>query len=353
MAPQERERILAQAGGILQRARTAWIFTHEYPDGDALGCCLACYEMLTGCGVEAQVFSPDPIPRMYQALPHADGVDASGILPAGLPDVLLIVDNANWERLGAGLVAQLANRGVGPVDARRNREVEVLNLDHHIGNERFGDVNLVDTSAGACGELIYRLFQVMGRAITQTIAINLYAALITDTGRFSYGNTTPDTFRIAQDLLAHGVEAFDVFNRVYSTRTIGQVQLLADIIQTITPVDTLGYFYCSATQEMLRRTGTLMSDTEGAIDMMKTVAGYEVCFLFKEEQPGLIKVSSRSNGGFDVNMFAKRFGGGGHPAAAGFKLEVDISEAPALVERHMRDVGPLIRPAAPAAKERE
>ena len=328
-----------------------WIFTHEYPDGDALGCCLACYEMLKSCGVNAQVFSPDPIPRMYQALPHADTVDASGILPPGLPDVLLIVDNANWERLGALIVEQLAQRGVGPEDARRDQAVQVINLDHHIGNERFGDVDLVDITAGACGELIYRLFRQMGCAITQTIATNLYAALITDTGRFSYGNTTRDTFHIAEDLLAHGVESFDVFNRVYSTRTIGQVQLLADIIQTITPVDELGYFYCIASQEMLRRTGTLMSDTEGAIDMMKTVDGYEVCFLFKEEEPGLIKVSSRSNGGFDVNMFAKRFHGGGHPAAAGFKLEMELGAAPGVVEAQMRELAPLLKPAAPAPKE--
>jgi bifunctional oligoribonuclease and PAP phosphatase NrnA len=328
-----------------------WIFTHEYPDGDALGSCLACYEMLASSGARARVFCPDVIPRMYQSLPYAAHVDASGTLPPGAPDVVLIVDNANWERLGAGLAQQLTERGIGPQATPRTSATTIVNLDHHIGNERFGDVNLVDIGSGACGELIYYLLKQMGCPLTTTMAVNLYAALITDTGRFSYGNTSQDTLRIAQDLLAHGVEAFDVFNRVYSTRTIGQVRLIAEIIQTITPVEDLGYFYCIVTAEMLKRTGTLMSDTEGAIDLMKTVAGYEVCFLFKEEGPGLVKASSRSNGGFDVNMFARRFNGGGHPAAAGFKLDATIAEAPGLVETSIRELLAQLGLASTAVKE--
>jgi bifunctional oligoribonuclease and PAP phosphatase NrnA len=352
LEPGERERVLGEASALLKQARSVWIFTHEYPDGDALGSCLACYEMLRNHGVPAQVFCPDPIPRMYQALPHAEAVDASGVLPPGVPDVVLIVDDANWERLGAGLACQLAERGLGPQAAGRGQALgKIINLDHHIGNERFGDINLVDISAGACGELIYRLLQQIGAELTTTMAINLYAALSTDTGRFSYGNTSPDTLIIAQDLLAHGVEPHDVFNRVYSTRTIGQVQLLAAIIHTITPVEELGYFYCVASLAMLAETGTELSDTEGAVDIMKTVAGYETCFLFKEEEPRVIKASSRSNGGFDVNMFARRFGGGGHPAAAGFKLNCALAEAPGLVEVGMREVRALLGPPGRAGKE--
>lgn len=292
--------------------------------------------MLKNLGKDVKVFSYDPIPRMYRFLPHVETIVHTHHLPSKLPDVIQINDNAAFERLGPEFAEQLTQRGVGPNAKRHNTTCKVINLDHHIGNEGYGDVNLTDPSCGACGELLHIAFRQLKLPITQDVAVNLYAAIMTDTGRFSYSNTDADTFYITTDLIRAGADPYDVANRVYNTRTIGQMRLVAKVMDTITIEPELGYFHCTCTQQMLKDTNTLLSDTEGITDLMKTVSDYPVSFFFKEEPDGSLKVSARSNGAFDVRKLARRFGGGGHPAASGFKLRVPRAEAYRALAAEMR-----------------
>lgn len=325
-----------EIGRLIDGAASFWVFCHENPDGDTLGCCLAVYGALKDAGKDVKVFTPDPIPRMYQFMPNARQFRYVERLPDELPDVVLICDNAAYDRLGH-LSDELTRLKLGP-GADRPAGTTTVNIDHHIGNGNYCDVNLVDPSCGSCGELFYYVFRQLDIPISREMAINLYAAILTDTGRFSYGNTNSGTFAIASELIRIGVDPFDVVNRVYNTRTPDQIKLMGMVLGTLVEVAPLGYFYCHVTQQMLRETSTVMTDTEGVMDLMKTVGDYEVCFFFKEQEDGLTRVSVRSNGKFNVNTLARRFGGGGHPAASGFTLETDVSRAPEVVEQAMREM---------------
>jgi len=335
---EERLKLIEEIGSYWSCARSFWIFTHEYPDGDALGCNLAMYAVLTALGKDVKVFSYDPVPRMYRFLPHADKIIHDTELPLdGLPDVIQINDNAAFERLGKNFAHQLTEMGIGPKAVNPNSNCTILNLDHHIGNERFGHINLVDAGCGACGELLYHAFKHLKMPITLDVAINLYAAIITDTGRFSYSNTSSDTFYIASELIRKGVDPFDVVNRVYNTRTVNQMQLLARVMDTIKVEDELGYFLCTCSNQMLTDTQTVLSDTEGVTDLMKTVGDYEVLFFFRELDNDRIKVSVRSNGVFNVRHFARKMGGGGHTAASGFTMDGPLEQATEIIREKMRE----------------
>lgn len=284
------------------------------------------------------VFTPHAIPRMYRFLPLAEDIVFTDTLPEGCPDMVMFMDNASFDRVGPTLARQLTERGIGPRATKRNRNCTLVNIDHHMSNEGYGDLNLIDPSASACGEIFYHAFRQLRLPITYAVAVNIYATILTDTGRFSYGNTNYQTFQIASELIRLGVNPFEVVDRVYNTRTPDQIKLLSDILGTIKADDELGFFYCYVTQDMLGDKGNELTDTEGAVDIMKTVGDYDVCFFFKEEPDGRVKVSARSNGEFDVSEFAKRFGGGGHPAASGFRLDNSIETAPGVVREAMREV---------------
>ena len=333
----ERSELFRQIGAHIDAADSIWIFCHENPDGDTLGCSLACLIALRTMGKDVHVFTPQPIARMYAGLPGADDIEVVDTLPEGLPQVILSNDNASFERFGREFAPQLKRRGVGPDAGADKADCVLINIDHHIGNERYGDINLVDPSCGACGEVFFHMFKELGIPIDRGMAVNIYATILTDTGRFAYSNTTYETFQIASELIQIGADPYDVVDRVYNTRTTSQLKLISVILQTVREEPELDYFYCSVTQGMLKSTGTLMSDTEGVADILKTVADYDVCFLLKEEDDGNVKASVRSNGKLNVNLFARRFGGGGHPAASGFRVYAPIDQAPALIAAEMRD----------------
>jgi phosphoesterase RecJ-like protein len=329
-------------------SKSFWLLSHENPDGDSLGCCLALFGALRAVGKDVKVFALAPVARMFRFLPHTDKIIYTADLPPGLPDVVIVADSGSFQRLGREYAAQLSGRGVGPRANEKAHACTLINIDHHVGNERFGDINLVDPACAACGELFYHLLRQLRLPFTVDVAVNIYASIMTDTGRFSYANTNRETFRIASELIALGVDPYEVVDRVYNTRTPEQIRLLARILETMTVVEPLNYFYCVVTQAMLAETRTEMSDTEGVVDLLKTVADFDLCFLLKEEKDGCVKVSARSNDRFDVNTFARRFGGGGHPAAAGFKLEVGIGQAPADLQQalsaHQKELATRKRP---------
>jgi phosphoesterase RecJ-like protein len=272
---------------------------------------------------------------MYQFLPHVERMQLVEQFPAELPQVVLVLDNAAFDRLGSAYTAALSARGIGPLAEHKAPGTVLVNIDHHLGNTMYGDYNLVDPACCACGELLYYAFKELELPLTLDVAINLYATILTDTGRFSYANTNYNTLSIASELIQLGVDPYDVVNRIYNKRSPQQIKLLAEVLGTIKSHPGTGYFTCTVTQAMLAGTDCDLSDTEGAVDIMKTVGNYDCCFLLKEEQDGKVKVSARAITDFDVRSFARRFGGGGHPAASGFRIESSITEAPQVLHAAM------------------
>ncbi|MEP0814955.1 MAG: hypothetical protein HRF49_09865 [bacterium] len=314
---------VAEVAAELLRANSVWVLTHEEPDGDAYGSTLGLLHALRSLDKHARAFSRDPLQRMYSKLPGVSELEHPDTLPDELPDTIAILDNGDFGRLGEQYASKLIALGVKPGGGGACR---IVNIDHHISNTFYGDVNLVCPDCAAAGVLVHDIVKALGCKYSKEIAVNLYVALITDTGRFSFSNTNRRALEVAGELVELGANPSKVIEDVYYTRTVNQMQLFGRILSTLTAVPELGALYAWQTQQMLKETGTSQSDTEGMVDLIRTIGEYPLSIFFKENGTG-IKVSMRSKNGFDLASFAVSFGGGGHPAAAGFKVEGNLEDA--------------------------
>lgn len=308
--------VATQMAEELRKAPKVALFSHVSPDGDCVGSMLGIGLALEALGKEVSMYNLDAIPRNLSFLPGVDKI--KGELPTPFPRTLLFVDCADLQRV------KLSLEDLPP-------DSVILNLDHHISNQNFGTLNWVDSSASASGELAYALIRQLNVNLTQEIATNLYTAILTDTGSFKYSNTTSKTHRIAGELIDSGINLGGIHHHVFDQaprvklellrRSLNRVQFFADgqlAIMTLGKID----FEESGAEESL---------SEGLIDHARTVEGVEVAVLLKESNPGIIRVSLRSNRWFDVNKVADRFGGGGHKRAAGCTIESSLEEAQQLL----------------------
>ncbi len=319
-------------------SKKIWNLPHENPDGDTIGCALAIHHALKSVRREVQTFFSEPVPRMYSFLPGADEIQVTQKLPDELPDLIFVSDNATFERLGKPYVNELNRLGVYSVHDPRheNGKTTLINIDHHQGNELYADINLVVPEAAAAGEIVYAIFRRLKVPFPSGAATCLYAAILTDTGKFSYSNTTLRTLEIAAELVRRGVIPHEVVEAVYNNQTTGQLRLLGRALAVMTINEELGYCYSYVTPEMLKEFNCDLSDTEYIIDTLKTLEEPKVCFLFKVVDGGLVKASVRSRNDFDSTGIAEMFGGGGHFAAAGFRFRGTLDEVIAAVEEAMR-----------------
>ncbi len=314
---QRTDATLAEVAEEIRAADRFLLTTHEGPDGDALGSLLATHKLLQQLGKDSVMFlaaKEFPLPVEYRFLPLEEVFHEP---PVDLVDrVVVFLDCGNIDRM--------------PVDFLRRDEAKILNIDHHHDNTRFGSLNLVDTRASCTAEILYRLARLLGAEITPDIATALYVALVTDTGRFMYENTGPDAHRMAAELIEAGVEVHDIYRRLYERVPIEKLRLVARAVERIQRLDEcrLAVTYVSA-QDYLE-TGANESLTEGIIDHVRGLEGAEVAAMVRDKTDGgafARKVSLRSaTGTVDVSAIAQRYGGGGHPRAAGFSTDLTYDE---------------------------
>ncbi len=308
---------LRHVAKVIKDSSSFWLFPHEDPDGDAFGSTLALHVALKRLGKEVRSFSYNDIPRMYRKLPSINELEANAELLGEIPDVIVILDNAEFDRIGDGYKEQLAQLGIEPKVV--GRRPMLINIDHHISNTNFGDINLINAQCAATGIIVYDLLLEIGCELLPEIVENIYVALVTDTGRFSFCNTDQRAFEVAGELTTLGAKPCKIIEDVYYTRSKPQMQLFGEIFGTLTEVPKLGVVYAWQTKQMLENTGTQSSDTEGVIDLIRTIGDYSISLFFKENHKG-IKVSVRSKSSFNAADFALLFNGGGHPGAAGFAV---------------------------------
>ena len=314
---QRTDATLAEVAEEIEAADRFLLTTHEGPDGDALGSLLATHKLLQQLGKDSVMFlaaKEFPLPVEYRFLPLEEVFHEP---PVDLVDRLVVfLDCGNIDRM--------------PVDFLRRDDARILNIDHHHDNTRFGNVNLVDTRASCTAEILYRLARPLGAEITPDIATALYVALVTDTGRFMYENTGPDSNRIAAELIEAGVDVHDISRRLYERVPIEKLHLVARAVERIQRLDEcrLAVTYISA--EDYLETGANESLTEGIIDHVRALEGAEVAAMVRDKSDGgayARKVSLRSaTGTVDVSAIAQRHGGGGHPRAAGFSTDLPYGE---------------------------
>jgi phosphoesterase RecJ-like protein len=307
---------LKAIGDALRRHDRFLIVTHENPDGDALGSLLAATLALRQLGKDAVMYLPGrtPLPSEYEFMPLADVVREP-------PDdaaerVLFAVDCAKEERIGD--------------DSARSRASLTLNIDHHHDNTRFGDLNLIVADASSTGEVLRDVFTELGVELTPELAEPLYIALVTDTGRFQYANTTPKSLRLAAELVEAGADIHEVFQQVYESVEFAKLKLLARALDRAEVLEGGRIVVSHLLRTDFGEVGASEPYSEGIIDYLRAVEGAELAVLIREqlnEDAAAYKGSLRSSiDELDVSAIARRFGGGGHRQAAGFSTDLPLEE---------------------------
>ena len=312
------------------------VTSHEAPDGDALGSLLATGLALGALGKDAVMFlgGPAPLPGEYRFLELADqGLRRE--LPADSGErVLIAVDCASAGRVGAepGLV---------------ERAPFTINIDHHHDNPRFGDVNLIVPDASSTGEVLADVFRELGIELTPELAEALYIALVTDTGRFQYANTTPKALRLAAELVEAGADVNRVFQGVYENVQFAKLKLLARALDRARELEGGEIIVSHLLRDDFEAVGATEPYSEGIIDVLRSVEGSLVSALIREpprDGAPPRKVSLRSSvDEVDVSAIARKSGGGGHREAAGFSSELSVEE---ITDFIVREVSAQVGPAA-------
>jgi len=325
-----------EQSAVLEELRSAdklLLTTHENPDGDALGSLRAMHEILEQLGKDSLMFmSPDefPLPWEYRDMEFEGLI---GVPPEDVDErTVVFLDCGNIDRM--------------PVDFLQRDGVHIVNIDHHHDNTRFGTVNLVVPTASCTAEIVLGLSKELGAEVTLQIADALYVALVTDTGRFSYENTTAEAHLMAAELIDAGVDPHRVYRRLYEDLPFRRLQLLQRALASVERYDEGTMTVCCLTREDYHDTGALETDSEGIVDHMRSVEGTKVAVLVRdllsEERMGCRKVSLRATDGtVDVSRIAREMGGGGHPQAAGFTTELPYDQ---LVERLREEVHRQLHP---------
>ena len=278
------------------------ITSHKNPDGDAIGSQIGLTLALKKMGKDVLIVDTDPVPKRFRYFEHIHLVkNEIGDFDY---EAVIVLDCSSPDRLGA-------------ISKNIDFTKPIANIDHHISNEYFGTVNLVQPERSSTCEIVYLLL--MGFIeLDKEIATYLYLGILTDTGSFRYANTQAESLRHASELLSFGVDASSVAERIWFRDTPGRLKLLGSVLETIEIHDAFSLMY--VTRDMLNRYNTKEEDTEEFASYGLTIDGVKAT-AFVKERDSEIKVSLRSKRGTDVDRIASIYGGGGHKTAAGFTVK--------------------------------
>jgi phosphoesterase RecJ-like protein len=303
------EDVVDDIRAIVDRSSVIVCLAHKDADADSLGSALGFALSLRAMGRDVRVVVPSPLPRMLEYLP---GFDTISDTVGDRVDALFTFDCPTVERFGdrQDLVRTTAT---------------VVNVDHHVTNEGFGSINLIDAGASATGQVVHRLLTTIGAPITADVATNLYAALFTDTGGFRHENTNEQALRLGADLVAAGANPGWVALKSYKSRSVSQLKLEGLAVARLRTELGGRLIWSQITQAMLDDTGSDMQESEGVIDQLQSIDTMEIAVLFKESAPGVTKVSVRTRDPYDATAVCQPFGGGGHRRAAGAEVREPIA----------------------------
>ena len=295
------------------RKRSAFVMvSHVKPDGDTLGAGLALGLALRQLGKRVYYFKQDPVPRNLRFLPDADRVARE--LPADLPKDALWVfcDMSDTSRAGDHL----------PQIDRSN----VLDIDHHLANSRFGAFNYVLETECSTGTCVLHLLRALGTTLTPEIATCLLTTIMTDTGGFMHSNTTAEVLRTSAELVDLGADKEDITEKIFANKRFAAVRLLGAALDSARLEQDGKFCWSIVDDAMLAKFGADGEDTEEIVNHLRSVEGVDVSALFKDFE-GDVRVSLRSSGRVNVQTVAGRLGGGGHFRASGLTFHGPVSEA--------------------------
>lgn len=301
---------------IVDSSNKIAITYHVSPDGDAIGSALALLIGIRNYGKEAYVISKDIIGDNLGFLPYSEEITGEVVKPTEGTDCVIVVDCGNYERISADLN-----------DFKGN----ILNIDHHLSNDKYGKVNLVNPKAAATAEIIYKFLLNLNVEINNDIAKCIYTGVMTDTGSYRYSNTTNITHYIVGDLIENGLDHEEIHKKVFDNKSYERVKLMGLVISDMKLICNSKIALMRVTKEMLEKSKVDAKDSSDIISIGNQIKGIEGSVLLKESDIG-IKVSLRSKNDLDVRKIAENLGGGGHTKASGALIkDKTIKEAEEII----------------------
>ena len=303
--------------------------THINPDGDGIGSILGLAGLLKRLNKKYSIIFHDPPQEKLSFMERINEVQVydESMTRAALYDFAIIIDVPHLERIGD--VARLLKK-----------DAQILNIDHHVSNERYGTSNLIEPSASSSAEIIGSIFERMGAELDHASAEAIYIGICVDTGRFRFSNTTAEVFRLAEKLLRAGVMPDQISDKIYFNTNLETTIALGKMLSNI-KLQSGGKVATSyLDSEFLNSEIGKKVDTEGFVNHPLAINGVEMAFLIQEPVKGKTRVSLRTKTDFDVNKLAGVFGGGGHAKASGCRIEGSVQEViEKLVEAANKQLG--------------
>lgn len=306
-------------GKVIEANDSFVIMSHVRPDGDAIGSQIALGFSLMAMGKTVFLVNEDGVPESMEFLKGSEKVTTPPAEPLEV-DVAIALDTATKPRLGENALHAASKAKVW------------LNIDHHISNPAYGDINVIDASSPATGQIIYHLITELGYPMPEETRDAIYVAVSTDTGSFQYGSTTAKTYEMAADLIRRGLDLGKINADTYDNNPFRKIELMRALLNTL-EISADGKLAHWELRDATRIGLDLQpDDSEGLIDLIRGVKGVRVAAFFEELEGGKIRVSMRSKDkGVNVCDVALQFGGGGHALAAGIRMAGPLEEARAKV----------------------
>jgi phosphoesterase RecJ-like protein len=286
------------------------ITSHMRPDGDSIATQIALALALKKLERKVLILNKDEVPYMYSFLPGVELIQKADEIP-DYPKSVFYIECSDFDRPGLKI---------------NDNNHFIINIDHHITNTMFGDINWIDAKAPAAGAMIYDFIKLMNIELTKDIASNIFAAIASDTGGFRY-NLYERTFYLCQEMVKAGIKAEEIIKNLYGGYPASRIRLLAEVLKTINFDANGKVVWIKLTKEMLQKVGADSVDCEGFIDYVLFIEGVEMALFFKQVEDNKVRVSLRSAGNIDVSPIARQFGGGGHKYASACTLpwELDVA----------------------------
>jgi bifunctional oligoribonuclease and PAP phosphatase NrnA len=310
---------------LLASPKKIAIIPHRNPDGDAMGSTLGLYHFLIQQNHEVAVISPNEFPEFLAWMPDADKVmvfekDTQNCTDKlNQADIVFTLDFNALHRVGDFMMTTL-----------QTLETTFIMIDHHQLPDTYAKYTFSDTGFGSTCEMVYHFIHQLGgeNLINKTVATCIYTGIVTDSGSFRFPLTTSTTHRVVADLLDKGVDNPKIHNLLFDTSSYNRLQLLGRALQNMKLLPEYKTSYITLTQDELDMFGYEKGDTEGIVNYGLSLKGFDFTAIFIEnKEEGIIKISFRSQGAFDVNQFSRNhFSGGGHINAAGGKSNASLDE---------------------------
>jgi phosphoesterase RecJ-like protein len=300
----------------LQQAERPLLICHFSPDGDALGAMLGLTLALQKIDKHPDAACQDPVPTTFYYLPGADHVLSQ---PTGKYDLVISLDCSDVRRMGLPYQSLSA----------RNKDVPTINIDHHVTNLNFGELNWVDPTAVAAAEMVLELIEAMDVPLDADIAVCLLTGIISDTRGFRTANMSAKVMAATTRLMEAGACLTEITDHVFNQRPLAAVRLWAQVLPETHLEGRI--LWGVITQEMRARSNYTTDGDAGLVSFLGDVNEADIAVVLTEKDNDEIDVSMRANPGLDVSQVALSLGGGGHPQAAGCTLKITLQEALSIV----------------------